>query len=116
MNIAEKIKTKRKESGLSQKEIAKITNISQNYISQIENGKSQPTADIIKEICNALEISANWLILDKEDEPLKKDEKELLNIYRSMSEKNKQRLIGRAENMLEEQAETENNITKQRAI
>ena len=52
-----------------------------------------------------MDKSADWLLFDKEDESLKKDEEELLNIYRELPEANKQRLIGRAEAMMEDMEE-----------
>lgn len=44
----------RKEAGLSQTELARIVGCSQNTISSIESGKSEPTAYIAGLICKAL--------------------------------------------------------------
>ena len=108
MNIGEKIEKIRKEKNLSQKELAKIVNASQKTISNIENGTNEPKIGVIIEMCNKLNISADWLLLGKENTKISKEEENLLNIYRKMNNNNKGRLVGRAEAILEEQEENDN--------
>ena len=114
MNIGEKIEIIRKEKNLYQKELAEIVKTSQKTISNIENGTNEPKIGVIVELCNQLDISADWLLLNKENPIISNDEKELLNIYKAMNETNKGRLIGRAEAILEEQEE--NDSTTKTAI
>ena len=52
----------RRESGLSQMQLASLINISNNHLSNIENGKSIPSLSTFIAICNALQISADYLI------------------------------------------------------
>jgi transcriptional regulator with XRE-family HTH domain len=56
MNIGTTIKDIRKKRSLKQLELAKITGVSQTYLSQIESGSKKPTLDILEKISNALNI------------------------------------------------------------
>lgn len=42
---------------LTQVELAKIVEVSQNTISQIENGTRTPSAAVLNRLCKALELS-----------------------------------------------------------
>lgn len=44
MTLGEKIKFRRHVLGLSQKELAKKSGVGQSYISELENGKFNPTS------------------------------------------------------------------------
>lgn len=66
MTIGKKIKLRRELLGLSQKELAEQTRIGQSYISELENGKYQPTAPVIVELAKALKCSADYLISETE--------------------------------------------------
>ena len=56
-NIGEKIKTARKNSGLSQGALAKRAGIAQSTLSYIEKGEKSPTMDTMASICDGLSIS-----------------------------------------------------------
>ena len=62
MNIGERIRDYRKKAGLSQKELGKKLDVSQQHIAQYENGKRMPKLDTLKKIANALEIDINDLL------------------------------------------------------
>ena len=71
MNIGKTIKELRKRKGLSQQELAKLTGISQTYISQLEkNADRNPSVEILNKISKALEIPypiLAFLTLDNSD-------------------------------------------------
>ena len=92
---------------MSQTEFANLTKNIQTSISRLEKGVNEVGILTIVNICKELGISADWLLLDKEDDSLREDEKEMLKIYNGLNDKNKQRLIGKAELMLEEQEEND---------
>lgn len=92
---------------MSQTEFANLTKNKQTSISRLEKGVNEVGILTIVNICKELGISADWLLLDKEDDSLREDEKEMLKIYNGLNDKNKQRLIGKAELMLEEQEEND---------
>lgn len=56
MNIGNTIKEIRKRKGFSQQELAKKSEVSQTYLSQIENGERNPTLEVLQKISVALDI------------------------------------------------------------
>lgn len=59
--IGEKIKQYRRKAGLTQAEMAKRLNSSQNTISQYESGKRMPTVKKLLELSTLLECSVDEL-------------------------------------------------------
>ncbi|MEJ9151578.1 MULTISPECIES: helix-turn-helix transcriptional regulator [Bacillus] len=55
--IGERIRTFRKEKGLSQEELADIANLHATYIGQLERGEKNATLESIEKVARALEIS-----------------------------------------------------------
>ena len=51
------IREKRKEKGLSQERLAKLVQVSQPFIAEIESGRKKPSVDVLMRICAVLEIS-----------------------------------------------------------
>ncbi|MGL4773970.1 MAG: helix-turn-helix domain-containing protein [Clostridium sp.] len=55
-NLGRMVKKKRKEKNLTQLEVGEIAGISNSYISDIENGRTNPSIKSLVKICKALEI------------------------------------------------------------
>ena len=51
------IRAKRKEKGLSQERLAKLVQVSQPFIAEIESGRKKPSVDVLMRICAVLDIS-----------------------------------------------------------
>ena len=51
------IREKRKEKGLSQERLAKLVQVSQPFIAEIESGRKKPSVDALMRICAVLDIS-----------------------------------------------------------
>ena len=102
------IRTQRKMADLSLRELAEMTEVSNPYLSQLERGLHQPSVRVLKAIANALNVSAETLLVQaglledggEEGEPagarveaairtdpiLSDDQKEaLINVYRTMA-------------------------------
>lgn len=62
-NVAEK----RREKGMTQKELSQKAGISTAMISFIENDKRQPTVYVIVSIAKALDVTLNELIIIKDN-------------------------------------------------
>ncbi|MFZ0928019.1 MAG: helix-turn-helix transcriptional regulator [Syntrophobacteraceae bacterium] len=60
--FGEELKKARKESGLTQEELAARAGLHYTYISLLETNKKSPTLDSLFRICKALGISAASLI------------------------------------------------------
>lgn len=57
MNIGKRIKNIRNAKNISTYKLAEMTGITQPVISKLENGNRKADLDIIKKICDALEIT-----------------------------------------------------------
>lgn len=55
------IKQKRKEAGMTQEQLSTVTNLSRNYISDIENGRYTPSLNALSKIAICLDIDLNVL-------------------------------------------------------
>lgn len=62
-DIGKKIKKIRKEMGMKQKDISRDLEVSQSYISEVENGKEIPTKRFIKLFCLQYGISEDELMV-----------------------------------------------------
>ena len=51
------IREKRKEKELSQERLAKLVQVSQPFIAEIESGRKKPSVDVLMRICAVLDIS-----------------------------------------------------------
>ena len=51
------IREKRKEKGLSQERLAKLVQVAQPFIAEIESGRKKPSVDVLMRICAVLDIS-----------------------------------------------------------
>jgi transcriptional regulator with XRE-family HTH domain len=102
------IRTQRKLADLSLRELAEMTEVSNPYLSQLERGLHQPSVRVLKAIANALNVSAETLLVQaglldnteegdratrstvesaiRTDPILSDDQKEaLINVYRAMA-------------------------------
>jgi len=62
-NLARKVKQLRKKLGLSQEKLARLADVSNNTIINIEAGKQDnPTIDTLKKVAKALDIPVEDLI------------------------------------------------------
>ncbi len=64
MTIAERIRLIRQQKGLSQKELADKSGVNIKSLSRYELGSSIPPADALKDISDALGVSADALLSD----------------------------------------------------
>lgn len=53
----------RKEKGITQEKLAEKTDLSNNYISNIENSRSIPSIETLTKLCDALDITPNDALL-----------------------------------------------------
>lgn len=62
-SLGKRIAKRRHELGYKQCIVAEKANISNNYLSNIENGKSIPSLETFADICNALSTTPDYLLL-----------------------------------------------------
>ena len=62
------LRRQRKDSGLSQEQLALDAGVQRNYVSLLELGRNQPTISIIFKLADALSVRPSRLIKMTEDE------------------------------------------------
>lgn len=80
-NIGSRIKAARKEKKLTLKEVSDLANISISFLSDIENGRSNPSLDRASDIARVLDVSVSFLLGEQNNSinipQSSKDEKDL---------------------------------------
>ena len=75
----------RTEQGLSQREIAKILNISQGTYNNWENERTQPSIEDLIQLSKIFKVSVDYLIGNQVEEILiKEDQSSLRSVYRAI--------------------------------
>ncbi|MDE6780837.1 MAG: helix-turn-helix domain-containing protein, partial [Ruminococcus sp.] len=94
-------------------QISKDTGISQTAIGKWKKGEQYPTADKLKLLADYLVVTTDYLLTGKEttfktttiempSSQLTENEKELLNLFKQLSDREQLKLIGKVEGMVEE--------------
>lgn len=65
MGLGKRINTARKDSGFTADKLSELCNINATYLRQIEGGTKIPSLPVFISICNALQISPNYLLQDE---------------------------------------------------
>jgi transcriptional regulator with XRE-family HTH domain len=63
-DLGENLRTARRRTGLSQKQLAVAVGVSQAMVSQLERGEKSPSLDLFERIAYALGVSASYLLGD----------------------------------------------------
>src|SRR4030042_2985391 len=86
MDFAQRLKKARMDKGLSQTELANLVGIHYTQIGRYENKGSQPSADVLAKLANALGVSSDFLTNGSTDELAEStlSDKELLNQFRAI--------------------------------
>ena len=117
--IKERIRQIRDYYGITQKELAAKLGIKQNTVTAYETGVREPSAQVIKSLCNLFFINENWLLygtgqmlLDKDAELVKiahsiptSDDKLLiaaLRLYSRLTNEEKAKILKLAQDLLKE--------------
>ena len=90
LTFGEKIRSARKQKGLTQKELANMIGAKHNSVSDWEKNKNRPDPDTIELICGVLDITPNYLLSDKTDTDISPEEYEFIKKYRSLDDYGKE--------------------------
>ena len=97
-----------KSKNKKQSALCAYLNLNASTVTNWKLRNTDPPAKYIIPICEFLEVSPYYLLTGEEREhPLPKDEQELLDCYKRLPEREKQRLIGRASALAEVYGEQE---------
>lgn len=82
--IGSRIRKYRKEVGLTQEQLANTIGVTKSRISNWEQGINRPDADILSELCKALNVSPSILLnVYLSDDELNEQEKKVIMAYRN---------------------------------
>ncbi len=85
--IGIRIRKYRELRGLSQKELADLIGVSNSRVSNWEQGINRPNADIISDLCKALDVSPSELLdIQISTDNLNEQERKLISAYRNRPE------------------------------
>lgn len=85
--IGIRIRKYRELRGLSQKELADLIGVSNSRVSNWEQGINRPNADIISDLCKALDVSPSELLdIQISTDNLNEQERKLISAYRNKPE------------------------------
>lgn len=76
--LSERLKTLRKEAGLTQEEVAKKLGISRPAYTYWEKGEKKPTPDKLTQIANLFGVSTDYLLNNQQEDAVDLSEVELL--------------------------------------
>ena len=104
MTITERIFVILAQKGLSQKEFAKMIEVNEKTVTAWKKNNSLPPADKLSKISECLGVSFDYLLTGKEysGNALTENERELLEYFGKLTERQQIKLIVRAEDMAEE--------------
>ena len=60
--VGQAIRSLRREKGLSQEELAELSNINRTYVGTLERGDKSPTLDVLERIAKALDITVGEIM------------------------------------------------------
>ena len=63
LNIGQRIRTARKQAGISQEDLSKLIKVNRSYLSLVENGESSPTFGFLEKVSRGLNIEVEDLVL-----------------------------------------------------
>jgi transcriptional regulator with XRE-family HTH domain len=97
--LGEFIRAQRQLARLSLRQLAELASVSNAYLSQVERGLYQPSAQVLKNLAEALEISAETMyaqagLLDGSGKPPRPSVEEAIALDERLSDEQKSALVG----------------------
>jgi len=72
----------RKQRKLTQERLAEMTDLANNYISNIENGRSIPSLETLAKLCEALDVTPNEFLMGTVHDSETYCEQEIMDDYK----------------------------------
>ena len=91
--IGQRIKEVRNEKHLTQEYLAKVTDVNVSHISNVETNKVRVSLTLLVGICNALDVSLDYLLENEYHNPTSILEKELINIMKDLPKEKQETLL-----------------------
>lgn len=112
--IGERLKQWRKENKLTTLEISQKTGISAGGLSEYENDKKLIGSKVLLALYNEYQINITWILTGerKKDVNLSKNDKELLEHFQKLPEREQIKFIGRIEEAAAQHQNEESSTSK----
>ena len=91
--IGQRIKEVRNDKHLTQEYLANATGVNVSHISNIETNKVKVSLTLLVQICNALDVTMDYLLENEHHRPTSIREKELLNTIKDMKKEKQETLL-----------------------
>ena len=97
-DVGEFIRMQRRLARLSLRQLADLADVSDAYLSQVERGLYKPSAQVLKSVADALQVSAETVfrhagLLDEDDEPGALNVEAAIRLDERLSAEQKETLI-----------------------
>ncbi len=98
-SLGDFIREQRRLADLSLRQLSELADVSNAYLSQVERGLYRPSAHVLKNIADALHVSAESMyahagLLDEDAVPERTTVEQAIALDRALSEDQKQVLLG----------------------
>ena len=91
--IGQRIKEIRIEKHLTQEYFAKVTDVNVSHISNIETNKVKISLTLLVNICNALDVTVDYLLENEYHNPSTTTEKELAHTVKNLTKEKQETLL-----------------------
>ena len=91
--IGQRIREVRNDKHLTQEYVANATGVNVSHISNIETNKVKVSLTLLVQICNALDVTMDYLLENEYHRPTSIIEKELLNTIKDMKKEKQETLL-----------------------
>ena len=91
--IGKRIKEVRTDRQLTQKYLAKVTDVNVSHISNIETNKVKVSLTLLVSICNAMNVTVDYILGNEDKAPTTAVETELLNTVDNLDSAKKEQLL-----------------------
>ena len=91
--IGQRIREVRCDKHLTQEYLANATGVNVSHISNIETNKVKVSLTLLVQICNALDVTIDYLLENEYHAPTSAFEKELLNTVKDMPNEKRETLL-----------------------
>ena len=91
--IGQRIREVRNDKHLTQEYLANATGVNVSHISNIETNKVKVSLTLLVQICNALDVTMDYLLENEYHRPTSIIEKELLNTIKDMKKEKQKTLL-----------------------
>lgn len=91
--IGQRIREVRNDKHLTQEYVANATGVNVSHISNIETNKVKVSLTLLVQICNALDVTIDYLLENEYHNPTSVVEKELLNTIKGMKKEKQETLL-----------------------